>query len=439
MNDRNKPGESIHHSSFTTHNSLVPRLRFPEFRDAGEWHEHQLTEIANLHKGKGISKADIKETGSQPCIRYGELYTVYGDVISEVVSKTDVPPDDLFMSREGDVIIPSSGETKIDIATAACVLRENIALGGDLNVIRSEQNGVFLSYYLNGLLKHEIAKVAQGDTVVHLYKSNLEALKLAIPKVQEQQRIADCLSSLDALIAAQADKIDALKTHKKGLMQQLFPREGETVPRLRFPEFRDAGEWVSRKLSKLLKKIADPVTVEDDQIYREVGIRSHGKGIFHKDPISGKAIGNKRVFWIEENTLIVNIVFAWELAVANTTEAEKGMIASHRFPMYRPMENKADVRYMKYFFLTHKGKELLWIASPGGAGRNKTLGQKDFENLEFLIPERLTEQQKIADCLSSVDELIAAQSEKLDALKAHKKGLMQQLFPSLGVGVTKSA
>jgi type I restriction enzyme S subunit len=250
------------------------------------------------------------------------------------------------------------------------------------------------------------------------------------PRKEEQQKIANCLSSLDALIAAQADKIDTLKTHKKGLMQQLFPREGETVPRLRFPEFRDAGEWKPKRISKLVEKVIDPVNVEPNKTYREIGIRSHGKGIFHKEEVSGKSLGNKRVFWLEVDAFVVNIVFAWERAIAVTSEAEKGMIASHRFPTYKAVENQSNVHFLKYFFLTHKGKYLLWVASPGGAGRNKTLGQKEFEKLEVLVPKDVDEQTKIADCLTSIDTLITAHTEKLDALKTHKKGLMQQLFPS---------
>ena len=203
--------------------ALVPRLRFPEFREAGEWARKQLGEIAKIYKGKGISKADITADGVHPCVRYGELYTSYGELIDVVISKTNISANELFVSRKGDVVIPSSGETKLDIATAACVMHNGIALGSDLNVIRSKQNGAFLSYYLNGSMRLEIAKVAQGDTVAHLYKSNLEKLSLALPRKKEQQKIADCLSSLDALIAAQADKLDALKAHKKGLMQQLFP------------------------------------------------------------------------------------------------------------------------------------------------------------------------------------------------------------------------
>ncbi len=126
----------------------VPKLRFPEFRDAGEWEEKKLGEIAVFHKGKGISKADIDSNGKTPCIRYGELYTNYKEIISSIVSKTNLPITELFLGCKNDVIIPSSGETKLDIATASCLTLDGVALGGDINVIRCDQNGVFMSYYL---------------------------------------------------------------------------------------------------------------------------------------------------------------------------------------------------------------------------------------------------------------------------------------------------
>ena len=132
--------------------------------------------------------------------------------------------------------------------------------------------------------------------------------------------------------------------------------------------------------------------------------------------------------------MVLNIVFAWEQAVAVTSLAEKGMIASHRFPMYSARKKKAHVHFIKYFFLSEKGRELLGIASPGGAGRNKTLGQKAFENLEFLSPSTVDEQKEIANTLSSLDTLIAIQGQNLESLKTHKKGLIQQLFPIGGDG-----
>ncbi|WP_419628206.1 restriction endonuclease subunit S, partial [Thiolapillus sp.] len=204
--------------------TTTPRLRFPEFREAGAWEVRRLGEIGKISKGKGISKSDIKPNGALPCIRYGELYTHYGEVIRDVVSFTDANPGNLVLSEENDVIIPASGETKEDIATASCVSVKGVALGGDLNIFYSPMNGMFLAYYIRGNLKFEISKVAQGNSVVHLYTTQLEKLKLAVPPYpKEQQKIAHCLSSLDEVIGLESHKLDALKNLKKGLMQQLFP------------------------------------------------------------------------------------------------------------------------------------------------------------------------------------------------------------------------
>lgn len=212
---------------FPAEGERVPKLRFAEFRDAGEWEEMELERVATFLKGKGISKSDITQNGALPCIRYGELYTHYNETINSVISYTDIPLNDLILSQANDVIIPASGETKEDIATASCVIKSGIALGGDLNIIRTKMNGVFLSYYLNNAKKKDISQIAQGISVVHLYSSQLKKLKINIPELKEQQKIAYCLSSIDELITLQSQKIGTLKAHKKGLMQQLFPSFNE--------------------------------------------------------------------------------------------------------------------------------------------------------------------------------------------------------------------
>jgi len=201
-----------------------PRLRFPEFRDKGEWKTIILGDIVSISKGKGVAKSDVVAGGTTPCIRYAELYTIYGEVITNVRSRTDVPVDTLVLSQAGDVIIPASGETKEDIATCGCVMNAGIALGSDLNILRFDIDGRFFSYYLNGVQRSELAKVAQGDTVAHLYPAQISRLSISVTEEPaEQQRIADCLAALDTRITAQTSKIDALKQHKRGLMQQLFP------------------------------------------------------------------------------------------------------------------------------------------------------------------------------------------------------------------------
>lgn len=196
-------------------------------------------------------------------------------------------------------------------------------------------------------------------------------------------------------------------------------------PTVRFPEFKDS--WNNYKIEDMFDRVGTPVDLDDAQTYREIGIRSHGKGIFHKEETTATEIGNKRVFWIEPDCFVVNIVFAWERAVAKTTEKENGMIASHRFPMYKPKKDIVDLDYITEYFITKRGQNVLILASPGGAGRNKTLGQKEFAKSVVKLPS-LPEQQKIAEFLSTVDTVIEKQKETVFAWEERKKGVMQKLF-----------
>lgn len=165
-----------------------------------EWKRKKLGQVATFLKGKNISKSDIEIEGKLPCIRYGELYTHYDEVITDILSKTNLNPKTLILSQENDVIIPASGETAIDISKAACVTQAGIALGGDLNIIRSSLNGIFLSYYLNYVRKKDIARLAQGISVMHIYPSQLKLLEIEIPSIEEQNKIADFLFDIDSLI-----------------------------------------------------------------------------------------------------------------------------------------------------------------------------------------------------------------------------------------------
>ena len=198
------------------------RFKGEDGKDFPEWEENKLGEIATFSKGKGVSKNDIFEDGSVSCIRYGELYTHYNETIEQIYSKTNLAKEDLILSEAGDVIIPASGETRLDIATASCLLQEGIALGGDLNIIRGGFNGVFLAYFLNNHLKTDIARLSQGSSVIHLYSNQLKKLKLKIPSNQEQQKIADFLSAIDRKIGAVSQQIEKTKAFKKGLLQQMF-------------------------------------------------------------------------------------------------------------------------------------------------------------------------------------------------------------------------
>lgn len=186
-------------------------------------------------------------------------------------------------------------------------------------------------------------------------------------------------------------------------------------------------DWYAYLMRDVLERIEVPVNVEPDKEYVQIGIRSHGKGLFYKEPVLGKALGNKQVFWIQPNCFILNVVFAWEQAITKTTENEIGMIGSHRFPMYRPKNDLVDIDYLIYYFLTKRGTDILEAASPGGAGRNRTLGQERFLKSKITLPP-LPEQQKIAAILSTQDKVIELKEKLLAQKQQQKKYLMQQLL-----------
>ena len=186
-------------------------------------------------------------------------------------------------------------------------------------------------------------------------------------------------------------------------------------------------DWDVYMLGDCLSRVERPVEVKPNELYTQIGIRSHGKGLFYKEPVTGAALGNKSVFWIEPDCFIVNIVFAWEQAIGKTTQSEVGMIGSHRFPMYRPVNDRVDIDYLISYFLTKRGTDILEAASPGGAGRNKTLGQDRFLKSKITLPP-IEEQRKIAAILTTQDRVIELKEKRLAEKQRQKKYLMQQLL-----------
>ncbi len=243
--------------------------------------------------------------------------------------------------------------------------------------------------------------------------SEFQGMAIALPPIQEQDKIAEVSSKWDDCIEINLRALSVLVRQRNTFIANLMLKHTYSKS--------------IKSVSQVVTKIRNGFTPKPDDLYREIGIRSHAKGIFHKEPVTGMSLGNKSVFWIEPDCFVVNIVFAWEQAIAKTTEAEVGMIASHRFPMYKPKEGVLDLDYLLYFFKSAKGKNLLELASPGGAGRNKTLGQSEFLKLKIPVPP-VEEQMKIVRLLNAADKEIELQKHKIEAIKLQKKGLMQQLL-----------
>ncbi|MFZ4595804.1 MAG: restriction endonuclease subunit S [Verrucomicrobiaceae bacterium] len=258
-------------------------------------------------------------------------------------------------------------------------------------------------------------------------------LLLPVPYPVEQQKIADCLNSADKLIAAQARKVDALKSHKKALMQQLFPRDGETVPRLRFPEFRDGGEWAVLPLADLADRIMVGIASAATHAYRDAGVL-----MLRNQNIKEGGIDDSSLIFIDSDYEVAHKnkrLRTGDVITVRTGYPGLSAVVTKRYEnaqcftslITRPKKDVLDSDYLCLYINSPIGKKFILGAEAGGAQKNVNAGA--LETLEVYHP-RLEEQLKIALCLSSLDNLITAETQKLDALKTHKKGLMQQLFPS---------
>ena len=206
----------------------VPNLRFPY---KGDWHKRKLNEICLFFKGNGLSKSDLSNEGF-PCILYGELYTTYkNEVISHIVSKTTTTLSNPFLSKNNDLIIPGSGEDPIDIAVARAIYQNDIILGGDLNVLRPKSNvsAAFLSYQLNGVRRYDIAKKAQGKSIVHLHNSDLKEVCVSIPTYDEQLHIVKLLTKIDEMIETQSKIIEEYVILKNSLIHRFFTMDNPKV------------------------------------------------------------------------------------------------------------------------------------------------------------------------------------------------------------------
>ena len=410
----------------------TPKLRFPDFKDREGWREYKLDDVAQFYKGKGISKNDVSDKGKTPCIRYGELYTHYKEIIRKIKSFTNLPIKELFLSEANDVIIPSSGETREDISTASCVLYDNIAIGGDINVIRTINDGVFLSYYLNNAKKHDIAKIAQGISIIHLYNEQLRNLSIELPCLKEQQKIADCLSSIDSYISSINEKIEQLKAHKKSFMQKLFPQNGKTVPEYRFPEFKSAGVWKEIKFGDVFSRITKRNTPNCQNVLTisaQYGLVSQ-YDYFHKN-IAASDVSN--YYLIQKGDFAYNKSRSQGYpfgAIRSLRLYDEGVVST-LYICFRIKGDKYSVDFFDHYFETELiNVEIGKIAQEGARNHGLlNISSDDFFNKIVLLIPSPSEQQKIAECLSSIDKAIIYYSQKASLLEQQKKGLIQQLFP----------
>ena len=201
---------------------LTGKKRLAGFK--GKWVTIKIGEVADIHKGNGLSKTKLKQAGKYGCILYGELFTTYKRIIKNAISHTDY--EEGVYSKAGDILMPGSTTTTgIDLAIASAVLKDNILLGGDINVIRPKTasiNSIFLAYYITEVLKHKILELTQGITIIHLYGKDLKTLEIAIPEISEQDAIGKILVDIDEELSGLENQMNKYQLIKQGMMQKLL-------------------------------------------------------------------------------------------------------------------------------------------------------------------------------------------------------------------------
>ena len=389
--------------------TLTPKLRFPEFRGAEGWNAEALGVVAEFVK----EKIPLERVALENYVSTENILPDYGGVataskLPTTGSMTRYRPYDTLVSNIRPYL------KKVWVAD-----KEGGA-SNDVIVIRTKQR--LRPEYLACLLKNDafIDYVVTGAKGVKMPRGDIGSMKAypaLHPKPAEQQKIAACLTTLDEVIAAQSQKLNALKTHKKGLMQQLFPREGETQPRLRFPEFQTAPEWEVRHLGKVAKNLDNrrvPITsgartAGDVPYYGASGVVDYVEGfIFDEDLLCVS----------EDGANLVARTYSIAFPISGKT-----WVNNHAHVLR--FEKACTQKFVEVYLNSIKLDD--FITGMTQPKLNKAM----LDSIPIPYPD-IPEQHRIATCLTTLDDLITAQSAKLSALKTHKKGLMQQLFPSPG-------
>ena len=383
----------------------VPNLRFPEFQ--GEWKEERMADIADLYKGTGISKDQLSVDG-KPCILYGELYTKYkSETIMDVISKTSIDNAKLVRSKANDVIIPCSGETAEDIATARCVLKDNILLGGDLNIIRLRgYDGSFMSYQLNGKRKYDIAKVAQGVSVVHLYGEHLKGVKTINPCLEEQKKIASLLALLDERISTQNKIIEDLKKLKSAIIEKLYKGI--------------QGTWYSyRQLFSIINE-------RNKQLeYSNVLSASQERGMVSREDL------NLDIHFERSNISTYKIVKNGDYVIhlrsfqGGFAFSEQTGICSPAYTVLRP-NNLLVYGYLSNYFTSRDFVKSLIIVTYG-IRDGRSINVDEWLDMKVVIPSK-EQQTHIVNVIESIENKIKNEETYSNYLLNQKQYLLRQMF-----------
>jgi type I restriction enzyme S subunit len=391
-----------------------------------EWEITILCHVADIIFSNVDKKINPDEHDVLLCnytdVYYNEHITSDIDFMQGTASTREI---EKYRLRRGDVVVTKDSETPNDIAVSAIVREDvsNLICGYHLAIIRPQDNrlsGEYLNKLLDArLIRHTFSTLASGVTRFGLTSNAIKNTLIPLPPLPEQRKIAEILYTWDDAIEWMCKLIDAEKRRKKALMHHLLSgmKGFKNVSR---------DEWRVRSLGELVEPVSRPEP-KPKKAYLSIGIRSHGKGTFQKIVEFPEKVFMDTLYQVESKDLIVNITFAWEGAIAIAAEQDTGGLVSHRFPTYHLKAKEVNIDFFRNLIQTKRFVFDLGLISPGGAGRNRVLNQKDFLRLRVSVPS-LETQTEIAKILKAADDEISLLEGYLDALYRQKSGLMQRLL-----------
>ena len=389
-----------------TEKNAKPQLRFAGFDDT--WEQRKAVDIADYSKGNGYSKSDLTEIGT-PIILYGRLYTKYQFAISEVDTFA-TPKDGSVYSQGNEVIIPASGETAEDIARASAVEKSGILLGGDLNILRPFNfiNPLFLALTISsGEPQKELAKKAQGKSVVHIHNSDIQEVSVSFPTRAEQDRIVAVFRHLDNLITLHQRKYDKLTNVKKSMLEKMFPKNGSNVPEIRFKGFSDA--WEQRKLGDVATEMVAGGDIDKDLILDE-----------GRYPVIANALTNDGIVGYYNEDYRIKAP-----AVTITGRGDVGH-AKARIVDFTPVVRLLSLKSNHDVFFLENAINTLKIVIESTGVPQLTVPQ--LAKYEISFPKSLDEEEKIGVYFNQLDDLITLHQRELEKLKNLKKACLEKMF-----------
>lgn len=402
----------------------APIIRIKGFD--GDWEQRKLGKLVSFSKGSGYSKSDLKEVGT-PIILYGRLYTKYETVISEVDTFVDEKAGSVY-SKGGEVIVPGSGETAEDISIASAVEKPGILLGGDLNVITPPANidAAFLAISIsNGKPHSDMAKMAQGKSVVHLHNSDLAKIDFPYPSYEEQCKISGYFTNLDNLITLHQREIDRIVCLRKAMVEKMFPQNGADVPAVRFSRYKEP--WRLCQFSEIFteRHIIDTISDEYPQLaftIEEGVIRPEDKKTNKRDfLIIDKA--TKKYLQTEYDDIIYNPANVIYGAI-HRNALGKGCVS----PIYKIFYTDQDSTFMECIVRHPNFIKEISRSMEGTVKKLRTLKPKAFLEMSAYIAPTIEEQRQIGEYFRQMDRLIEIEKEELEKIKHIKSACLEKMF-----------